>query len=96
MASEITHEEMLQLATRLKESIEKVNNAYVVIDKIIHGSVDEVIEVDGIIVPSINKRVKDALSSAIVNGDIEIPSGKVIDDVYVDESGELIIEYRDV
>ncbi len=94
--STITDEEMRLLASRLRDSLDKANRVFALFDNVVKGGQDDEFDYEGEMIPSINKRVKLALEKAVEDGIINIPSGKVIKQIYIDDNGELIIEYQDV
>lgn len=95
MSDYFTEQELRELAQRLRESTQKANELFEVLKNVLEGDDNETFYIDGKAIPSLNKRVKDTIGNAIASGDIEIPSGKVIDSISIVDD-ELVINYKDV
>lgn len=89
---EITSEEFKELFNELKQSVADARETFTILTNIIEGGIYDSYEFNGIMVPSINKRVKDTIDEAIKTGALEIPKGKRVKDIYLDENGDMQIE----
>lgn len=95
MSERMTDEEMRLITEELRSSIALANNLFNLLDSVINGGVNDVYEFDGVLVPSLNRRIKKTIDRAIDEGIIEIPKGRRIKELYVDDDGKMVISYDD-
>lgn len=80
----------------LENAIKKAEEIHDLYYNIIFGDANDFFTYDNKTVFSLKRMMRDAINNAILSGDIEIPEGKIITDIYVNANGELIIDTKDL
>ncbi len=95
MSERMTDQEMRELANELRTSVQLSKNLFNVLNNILTGGVDDAFELNGVMVPSLSARIKSVIDQAVEDGVIEMPEGKAISDIYVNEQGKMVVVYSD-
>jgi len=93
--SKLTDDELKELVNELNTSVETSKKTFQILQNVLTGGVNDYFAFEGKNIPSLNARIKMTIDQAIKDGMIEMPKGRTIKDIYMDEDGKMVVDYGD-